>query len=220
MRSINILAGGPRENLPKNFSDFLHSDSDWIGVDAGAFYLLTHGVEHITAIGDFDSLTASELAFVKSKVDPKNFFQAKPEKDYTDTELSLLWVEKHFDLSKYDAINLFAMTGQRLDHELNNLLNLFEAQYTNILRRIKFYDLTNIVEFFAAGNYLLSNKFHKKYLGLITLNDISHFSIKGAKYELSDFSSKIARAFASNEFLGDTEVEISFETGNVIAIYS
>nr|WP_257612423.1 hypothetical protein [Oenococcus oeni] len=42
----------------------------------------------------------------------------------------------------------------------------------------------------------------------------------GAKYDLSNFSSKIDRVFASNEFLDNQNIEIHFDAGNVMAIYS
>ncbi len=220
MKSINILAGGPENNFPKKFADFLTDGNEWIGVDAGAFYLLKHGVKDITAIGDFDSLTREELFFVKDKVDPKHFSQAKPEKDFTDTELALRWIEEKLDYRKYDSINIFGATGSRLDHEFNNFLNLFLPEYKNILDKVEIFDLENVVSFFNPGDYLLENKYKKKYLGFVVLNNIVNFSIHGAKYDLSNFSSKIDRVFASNEFLDNQNIKIHFDAGNVMAIYS
>ncbi|MDN6967098.1 thiamine diphosphokinase [Oenococcus sp. UCMA 17063] len=220
MKSINILAGGPENNFPKNFSDFIKRENEWIGVDAGAFYLLNHGIKDVTAIGDFDSLTAKELSFVKSKVDLEHFSQAKPEKDFTDTELALRWIEEKLDYRKYDSINIFGATGSRLDHEFNNFLNLFLPEYKNILNKVKIFDLGNIVNFFNPGDYLLENEYRKKYLGFVVLNNIGNFSIHGAKYDLLNFSSKIDRVFASNEFLDNQSIKIHFDVGNVMAIYS
>ncbi|MFT8813481.1 thiamine diphosphokinase [Oenococcus sp.] len=220
MKSINILAGGPTTVLPANFSDFLAADADWIGVDAGSYYLVTKGVTSLTAVGDFDSLTADQLAFVKAHVNADDFQQAKPEKDFTDTELALQRVLSHFDISEYQTINLFGMTGGRLDHELDNLLNIFQDRYAPLLSKIRLFDAGNIVTFYHAGDYVISDFYQKKYLGFATLNGIQHFSIAAAKYELHDFSSDKACVFASNEFIEGQDVRISFAAGDVIAIYS
>ncbi|OIM25424.1 thiamine diphosphokinase, partial [Oenococcus oeni] len=143
-----------------------------------------------------------------------------PEKDFTDTELALRWIEEKLDYRKYDSINIFGATRSRLDHEFNNFLNLFLPEYKNILDKVEIFDLENVVSFFNPGDYLLENKYKKKYLGFVVLNNIVNFSIHGAKYDLSNFSSKIDRVFASNEFLDNQNIEIHFDAGNVMAIYS
>ncbi|WP_439424903.1 thiamine diphosphokinase [Oenococcus alcoholitolerans] len=221
MVKINVLAGGPLDKLPDNFDSLLREkDVEWIGVDAGAFYLIDHGLKNITSIGDFDSLTSDQYRIVKSKTDPNEFLQAEPEKDYTDTELALQWITNHYDLDDDLKINLFGMTGGRMDHELSNLLDVFLDDYKGLIDKIRLFDKENIIDFFSPGKYQVKDLFGKKYLGFVLLSGISHFSIKGAKYDLDDYSSQTDRVFASNEFLPGQNVEISFAKGNVLAIYS
>ncbi len=220
MYKINILAGGPEKNFPKNFKKFLLPTYKWIGVDAGAIFLINHGINDITSIGDFDSLTTCQYEVVKKKSNSKNFFQASPKKNFTDTELALTWVGKHYNVNEISEINLFGMTGNRLDHEMNNLLNIFLPPYKPLIAKIKVYDKYNIVRFFNAGKYVIKNERNKRYLGFVLLNNVTNFNIEEAKYNLKNFSSKIDRVFASNEFINNKKIRISFSSGNIMAIFS
>lgn len=82
------MVGGPESELP-DLSPYTSSGADWIGVDGGAKYLLERGIPMIKAMGDFDSLSESELASLKEHVADVSEFPA--EKDLTDTEIGLLF---------------------------------------------------------------------------------------------------------------------------------
>ncbi len=88
MKTINIVAGGPRELIP-DLSEYTDGDTTWVGVDKGTVALLEAGIIPQEAFGDFDSITEEELMQIQKAAPTLHVYQA--EKDYTDLELALDW---------------------------------------------------------------------------------------------------------------------------------
>ena len=57
MTTINIMAGGPHDDLP---TDWQQLPGVWIGVDRGTLHLVEAGIQPDLAVGDFDSLTCEQ----------------------------------------------------------------------------------------------------------------------------------------------------------------
>src|SRR5689334_1730456 len=106
--NINIMAGGPLENLP-DLHPYLSDGSIWVGVDRGVYHLLKKNISPRIAFGDFDSVNHEELAEIENMV--KELKRFKPEKDETDLELALQWAISQ----NPDTIQIFGATGGRLD---------------------------------------------------------------------------------------------------------
>lgn len=87
-------------------------DAFYVGIDAGALRLLEAGIQPDFAIGDFDSMSADDLQYVKTRV-PAEIHPSM--KDEPDTQLALKMV------SDYESILLVGGLGKRLDHTLANL---------------------------------------------------------------------------------------------------
>lgn len=149
--------------------------ADYIGVDKGALFLLENKKEMIAAIGDFDSVSFSELEFIKNNVD--NILKFDAEKDYSDLELAI-----NYAISlKYDHIIITGAIGSRIDHTYNSI---------NLLDKFKDYDITfrdskNKVFLLNKGIHMIS-KSHYKYFSFFPLEK-SKLSLIGFKYELFDY---------------------------------
>ena len=86
----------------------LPQDREYIGVDHGVEELLKQGITPKFAIGDFDSLQNRQtLENLNIQILPER-------KDVTDTHAAI-----EYAISKgYDEIELYGVTGGRLDHFL------------------------------------------------------------------------------------------------------
>lgn len=211
MTLVNLMVGGPVALLPHNWQ---HLDGTWVGVDRGTLHLLQAGITPQFAVGDFDSLTAAELAQVKQSV--SELHTAKPEKDETDTEMA---VRLAFAAGA-DRVRLIGATGGRLDHLLSNIFLPTQLRFQQWTEQIEMLDAQNWVQFYRGGTHELPAQPDYPYLGIVPLTGINKLNIKGAKYPLKDWSSMTPFSWASNEFLGQAPVTISWESGIVAVVYS
>ncbi|WP_461213180.1 thiamine diphosphokinase [Lacticaseibacillus sp. GG6-2] len=209
---VNLLLGGPRENYPQGWQQFAGA---WVGVDRGGLHLLQAGITPVMAVGDFDSLTASEHAQLTAAV--ANVHTAPAEKDETDTELG---VRLAFETLQATEVVLVGATGGRLDHLLANLFLPTQPRFAAYTNRISLCDRQNLIHFYQPGAYRLTPRAQYRYLGIVPLTAMAHLNIHGAKYPLTDWSSATPFSWASNEFVGQTPVQIDWQAGVVAVIYS
>lgn len=216
--TIRILAGGTKINYPSNFEQVLEKTKNdfWIGVDYGALYLINHGAKIDVAVGDFDSISSSELEKIQKNV--SRIIKVSPVKDYTDTEISLIEILKK-DVT--ENIILYGATGGRIDHLMANLFFILKPEFKDLVGRIKIVDLKNEISFLKPGKNLIKHDADKKYISYITLGDVRRFSISKHKYNLEARDEVLPNAYVSNE-LNEHESQgiVSFESGIVCLIRS
>ena len=83
----------------------------YVGVDGGCLKLLGQGLPLDMAVGDFDSVSETDLNKIKAQA--KQVVQSVPEKNDTDLELALKAVFKaHPDA----VVSVYGAFGGRLDH--------------------------------------------------------------------------------------------------------
>ena len=85
MTEFNLLVGGPPAMWPAELAQ--QTAVPWITADRGALRLLELGITPQVAVGDFDSLSTTELKRVQTQVADIRY--AVADKDETDTELAL-----------------------------------------------------------------------------------------------------------------------------------
>ncbi len=141
MKTINIVAGGPRELIP-DLSEYTDGDTTWVGVDKGTVSLLEAGIIPQEAFGDFDSITEEELMQIQKAAPALHVYQA--EKDYTDLELALDWALQ----KEPETIRMFGVTGGRADHFLGNIQLLYKALHKNT--DVELIDRQNDIQMFEA----------------------------------------------------------------------
>lgn len=212
------LLGGPTDLWPQNTKAVLKNAKDdlVIGVDRGALFLEEMGVLPDLALGDFDSLKKNDLAWIENSVPDIRY--SNPVKDWTDSELML---QTAFNDYGVDQLTIFGATGGRLDHFLVNLFMMLNPAVRSFAEKVVLVDKQNSICFFNAGKHIISKKEDYPYIGFASLSAVQDFNIKGARYELKEYSSDYPRVFSSNEFLPTSKTfEISFKKGLVAAIYS
>lgn len=211
---INILAGGPKELLP-DLTGFIGENVIWVGVDRGVFTLLTLNIEPVIAFGDFDSVSAEELAFIESKI--TNLKRFKPEKDETDTELALNWAIAQDP----EEIRLFGATGGRLDHMLANVGLLFKPLSQGNPIRISLIDRKNIAYLAGPGTYNVEVLPGKKYISFVPLTlNVSNLTLHGFKFPLENRHISIGSTLCISNELIDEYGTFSFSEGILIVIRS
>ena len=160
---INIVAGGPLDLIPP-LHQYAGEDVVWVGVDRGVSYLLRAGIKPARAFGDFDSVTADELAEIEKEVSNLNKF--KPEKDETDMELALNWSIEQ----QPDSISVFGATGGRLDHLMANVQLLVKPVLGKITFQIEIIDKTNILYVKNPGSYIVDRLPGMKYISFLPVS--------------------------------------------------
>ena len=166
----------------------LPQDREYIGVDHGVEELLKQGITPKFAIGDFDL----------------------PErKDVTDTHAAI-----EYAISKgYDEIELYGVTGGRLDHFFAVMCLLEKYQDVSI----KVIDQQNCIQLLKPGIHHIYNQEYY-YFSLFALNE-SILSISQAEYTLDHYLLKRDDPLCvSNEVKG--EYTIIENNENIILVRS
>lgn len=114
MRAV-IFANGTLNDPPQTLAALQAGDTV-IAADGGARHCQALGVHPAVVIGDFDSLSAAELAQLEQ--DGAQVLRYPERKDFTDLELAL----QHAVAIGADEILVFAALGARWDQTLANLL--------------------------------------------------------------------------------------------------
>jgi len=209
---IHLVGAGPRNKTP--FCTFQKNDKDiWVGVDRGSEYLLSEGIIPEAIFGDFDSISPSQLAELKEKIE--HVFTYPPEKDDTDLELALKWA-----LEKGPSkIILHCVTGGRLDHEFGSINTL--VKYLNPQTEIYIVDEVNEISVLKEGSYLFEKSNEYKYISFFSIgNEVENLTLEGFKYPLTNYLLKVGSSLCvSNEIIGKRGA-LSFTSGIVLVIRS
>lgn len=204
-----IVSGGtpPTEDI---FLDEVKTCDILIGADKGCETYFKYGFMPDYALGDFDSISDS----YKEKLKSTNVIKYNSEKDNTDSEIALL---KAIEL-KVDEICILGVTGTRMDHVLGNLGLLNIALENKVKCYMK--DSNNLI-MLVNKEISLKDKGYK-YISFQPFGEsIKNFSIKGAKYEVNNSILSFGNnRFVSNEFLDNNDIDINFESGKILIIYS
>lgn len=210
---IVVIAGGDPSKWP-DLAPYQHQDTIWVGVDRGAYYGLKKELPVSVAIGDFDSLSQSELDWLQTKV--AEVISAPSEKNDTDTELAMLTVMNRYPNS---PILLIGATGGRLDHYLANVYLPLQPRFQPILSELTIKDDQNSLRYFEPGNHVIKKEQDHYYLGFVCVVPVKDLWLYDAKYQLSGVDVSSPYSYASNEFVKDT-TRFSFESGIMLAIQS
>lgn len=105
MRAVIICGGFVGEYIKK----YICSDDFIICADSGYDHALKFGITPDIIIGDMDSVKASTAG--------KNRVLYPTHKDFTDSELTVLYALEH----DFDNVLMFGMTGTRMDHTMTNI---------------------------------------------------------------------------------------------------
>ena len=180
---------------------------NYIGVDKGALTLARNGKRMLVAIGDFDSVEESDLAYIKEYSD--TLIQLNPIKDDTDSEAAVMYaIEKG-----YQKIHLYGGLGGRLDHAMINLRLVSRFPETVYL-----HDQNNFIFSLGEGVHSI-DKHDYTYISFFTENEAT-ISLEGLKYPLDKQQLTNKDTYTtSNEILEDRGV-VTVHAGQVTVIQS
>ncbi|MGT2771895.1 thiamine diphosphokinase [Streptococcus marimammalium] len=206
MTNIALFTGGIIDTWQGDF-DF------YVGVDRGSLFLLEQNLPLNMAIGDFDSVSETELDCIKKEA--QNFYLAKPEKNDTDTEMALKLIFSQYPKAK---VTIFGALGGRIDHELSNLFLPSDPELYPMMEQITLCNAQNHICFYPKGKHLVEKVPNMTYVSFMT-NDNNHLAIIGAKYELTKQLFFKKQIYTSNEFINQP-ITIDVSSGYAIVIQS
>lgn len=192
---IVIVAGGSCDlSLHKD----ILANAFIIGADRGALYLAESGYKIDIAVGDFDSVTESEMEKICKNTGELD--RLVPEKDETDLEHAL---KRAFFLP--GTIHILGATGTRLDQTFS-AINLLKLCHDNH-REAYIYDRNNRIRLIEGHAVIRKGRY--RYVSLIPYGDIMvNVSLKGFKYSGENIRlDRKSSLGISNEIAGE-EAEI------------
>ena len=195
MPNIAIVAGG---NCDLSLYKDILRDAYIIGADRGALYLAESGYQVDIAVGDFDSVSESEMEKIyKASGD---IDRLPEDKDETDLEHALKRA-----LLIPGTIHILGATGTRLDQTLS-AINLLKLCYEHN-RAAYIYDKNNRIRLIEGRAVIKKDRY--RYVSLIPYGDIMvNVSLKGFKYSGEHITLERKSSLGvSNEIEGD-EAEI------------
>lgn len=163
----------------------------YIGVDHGVEELLKQNIRPLFTIGDFDSLEdRKSLNDLNLKILPTR-------KDVTDTHAAIEYALEN----GYDEIELYGVTGGRLDHFMAVICLLEKYQDVDI----KIIDKQNSICLLRPGHHQIYGDGYT-YISFFALDE-TRLTIKNAKYLLDNYLLKRNDPLCvSNEIDGDYAV--------------
>lgn len=206
--SVAVVGNGDIDWIKK---DDVKHHSYIIGVDRAALVLLQRGIICDCAIGDFDSVSKEEFAFIKHQIVD---VQRYPEdKDKTDLELGVEMALIH----KPKEIVLYGGTGGRLDHELGALhllQKILEASCKGILR-----DKYNEIQLVQEKCRLAKSPYFSYFSILPFTNEIT-VTIKGCKYPLQKHTMKRGMTLGISNVIVSAHADIVIHQGVACVVLS
>ena len=206
MTKIVLIAGGDLDQLAP--------DADcYVGVDAGALRVLERQLPLSLAIGDFDSISAEELALIRQSAG--DVVTLPRHKDDTDLEAALKIV-----LARYPGrqVTVYGGFGGRLDHQLSNIFLPSDPDLAPDLTRIQLQDRQNLVTYYPSGISQIASVAGYDYVSFFPVGG-EILSIQNAKYNLEAGHTYQKACYASNEFV-DGDIQVSLSRGYLLVIQS
>lgn len=181
--------------------------ADFIGADRGAFFLAQKGFPFHYAVGDFDSVSETEMAVVQKF--SRHVIRLNPIKARTDAQAAVeLALEKG-----YTTIHMFGASGGRLDHELVNLRLCYH--YPGI---VYLHDAQNKI-FASETNVRFQKENEKRYLSFFTFEEAC-ISLRGFRYPLVRRSLTALDLYTVSNELCVEEGELLIHAGRVLVVTS
>ena len=175
---------------------------DVIGVDYGAWVCVLKKQEVKLACGDFDSVSAEQLAVIESKI--TDVHKLNPKKDLTDFSYALSLC------NEYDEIFVFGALGGRRDHEYIHVMAAMQDS------RIKLFNDQNLMYQLGTGLHAIEKKDYT-YISFFVIKP-GILSLIGFKYSLEQYQTNYYDShMSSNEIINKT-AEVLIEEGLVLVI--
>ncbi|MCI8505243.1 MAG: thiamine diphosphokinase [Lachnospiraceae bacterium] len=211
---VVIVTGGDVE--PSSAAGFLrtYGEAYVVAVDGGLSQTEKLGLMPDCIVGDFDTVSGPLLDDYRKRGIP--FETHRPEKDYTDTELALLY---SLSLPGVTEIVILGGLGRRFDHALANVQVLLHPLKKGVPCRIV--DAYNRISLADHPLELERSKVWGRYISLIPFTEqVKGVTLTGFKYPLKEATLiQGASIGISNELISE-QGKIFFREGILVYIES
>ena len=212
--NVLIITGGDVEIA--SAAGFLKSyESPYVvAVDGGLDAMEKLGLSPDCIVGDFDTIEADRLRPYREQ--GIRFETHRPEKDYTDTELAVLYA---LELPDVTRIVVLGALGKRFDHALGNVHSLFHALKRQI--PCELIDRYNRIFLTDRETVFEKKEAFGKYISFVPFDGtVEGLTLTGFKYPLNHVTVPAGNTRCiSNELLEDRAV-MCLEKGIMICIES
>lgn len=218
MKSGLIITGGKID--PAFARDFLREKGALadcvVSVDGGLEVTRALGLVPDAIVGDFDSVHQEILE--EYRKNPEILWDVhRPEKDETDTELTINTAIK----LGCARLMILGATGGRLDHELSNIHLLKLCLDLGVEAFL--YDAWNKVYLLDGGKRFVRGETYGTYVSFIPLTErVRGITLRGFKYPLTgkDLTVGVEAGLCVSNEVKEEEAFISFESGILICVES
>lgn len=206
---IVIFAGG---RLGDWALRHLSNEDTLIGADSGAIFLINNGIQPDIAIGDFDSVTETEMALIREQ--SSQTIACDPiDKNYTDTEMAFRLA---LDM-KPSKLLLVGALGTRFDHSLSNVHLLSLAEALDIPAQI--IDEHNVIELISKSTVITRGD--RPLVSLLPLTErVTGITLIGFQYPLHEATLQIGMSLGISNVLHAESGTVQLKEGKLLVIRS
>jgi thiamine pyrophosphokinase len=185
----------------------------YVGADRGALFLVQHGIKPDIALGDFDSVDETELAFIRHN--SKQMLICDPiMKDLTDTEMAFSWA---LDQNPHEIV-LYGALGTRFDHSLANIHLLIQALQNQTACTIV--DSNNRIRLINQSTRLQRSN-HFSHVSLLPFtSQVTGITLQGFQYPLHEATLTIGQSLGISNRIIEEFGHIQINQGNLLVIES
>jgi len=200
-----IFTGGDGPEPKKEILEIIKNTSVTVAADSGLHLAEKFNIKPDFILGDMDSLKNADNMLIKYP--NKSIFRYKEDKDFTDTELALLFLAE----KGCDKTIIVGGSGGRTDHFLGIFYLFFREMRPDI------WILKEEIAWNVEGKFLL-NTVKGEVISLFPLS-VNGCKMKssGLKWELDSLDWKVGDAGISNIAL-ENKIEIEMVNGRLLLI--
>lgn len=188
-----------------------------IGADRGALFLVRHGLTPDLALGDFDSVSAEELAEIRAA--SRRFEDCDPVlKDWTDTEMAFVRALEAQPDPPQEIVLLGAL-GSRFDHSLANVHLLRRGLEHGVQCRIL--DAHNELRVVDNATPTVIRRGTFDNVSLLPLTaEVHGITLNGFQYPLTEATLTLGQSLGISNVLLEPLGHVSVKEGLLLVIQS
>jgi len=188
------------------------ADADLIvAADGGAGWLAVQGFTPHVVVGDLDSIEASLLHALEA--DGVTIERHPADKDQSDAQLA---VARAVASGARRVIVLGALGGQRLDHELSNLLMLTDPAWSSVDLRIVRDDTS--VRALSDGGRLVLDGASGDIVTLLPIGDADGVTTDGLAYPLAGDTLRMGQSRGLSNVIATTPASVRLQAGTLLVV--
>jgi thiamine pyrophosphokinase len=188
------------------------ADADLIvAADGGAGWLAARGVTPHVVVGDLDSIDTTLLHGLEA--DGVTIERHPADKDESDAQLA---VARAVASGARQVIVLGALGGQRLDHELSNLLMLTDPAWSSVDLRIVRDDTS--VRAVSDGGPLVLDGASGDIVTLLPIGDADGVTTDGLAYPLAGDTLRTGQSRGLSNVIASTPASVRLLAGTLLVV--